>query len=82
MDKEEFMYKNKNFTEIELAILEAIGNGYYYQEIADALNISIYKCKHSMKIIINKLNAKNKTDAAIKALKLGLIKYNNTQSRK
>ena len=57
----------------ELEVLKLLAQGKSNQEIADDLIISPYTVKNHMGNIIQKLAVIDRTQAAIKAIKLGLV---------
>jgi two-component system NarL family response regulator len=61
-------------TERELSVLRCIAAGHANKEIADALSISEGTVKSHVNNIMQKLGALSRTDAAICALRKGLIK--------
>jgi len=61
----------------ELEVLDYLAEGYSNKDIAAKLNISIYTVKRHISGIIEKLAVLDRTQAAIKALKIGLIKNRN-----
>ena len=66
--------KIKNHLTIrEEEILEYIAEGKNNGEIAEKLNISVHTVKMYVKKIFEKLNVTDRTQAAIKAVKCGLI---------
>jgi len=58
----------------ELEVLDYLVEGYSNKDIAEHLNISIYTVKRHISGIIEKLAVLDRTQAAIKALKIGIIK--------
>ena len=63
----------KLLTGRELDILNCAKEGLSNEEIAEKLFISKHTSKAHISSIIKKLNAKNRTNAIYKALKLGFI---------
>jgi DNA-binding NarL/FixJ family response regulator len=63
----------KELTPRELEVLAYIVEGHSNKDIAEALEISIYTVKRHVCAIIEKLAVTDRTQAAVKALKLGLI---------
>jgi DNA-binding CsgD family transcriptional regulator len=57
----------------EREVLKLIAEGASINEAADALHLSAYTVRDYISAIIHKLDAKNRTDAAVKALKMRLI---------
>ncbi|NKE07497.1 LuxR C-terminal-related transcriptional regulator [Mesobacillus selenatarsenatis] len=57
----------------EREVLKLIAEGASINEAADALYLSSYTVRDYISAIIQKLDAKNRTDAAVKALKMRLI---------
>jgi len=60
-------------TDHELKILRYIISGYSNKEIAELLNLSEKTIKNHMTVVLAKLNASNRTQAAILAMQKGLI---------
>jgi DNA-binding NarL/FixJ family response regulator len=60
------------FTARELEILKLLGQGYGNKQIVATLNLSDATIKKHIKSIINKMGAKNRTQAVLFAVKLGL----------
>jgi two-component system, NarL family, response regulator LiaR len=63
----------KGLSPRELEVLKYIAEGLSNKEIAETLNISIFTVKRHVGNIIEKLAVDGRTQAAIKALKIGLI---------
>ena len=61
-------------TKRELEVLKLCAEGYSNVEIAEILIISRHTVKIHIEKILFKLNAPNRTCAAIKGVRLGLIK--------
>lgn len=59
-------------TQRERKILEFMTYGYDNSEIAEHIYVSIHTVKAHVSTIIKKLNAKNRTDAACKAVRIGI----------
>jgi len=57
----------------EIEILNYIAQGYFNKQIGFELNISESTVKTHVTSILNKLNAKDRTEAAVIAIKHGLI---------
>ncbi|MCM3665293.1 LuxR C-terminal-related transcriptional regulator [Mesobacillus subterraneus] len=57
----------------EREVLKLVAEGASINEAADALHLSSYTVRDYISAIIQKLDAKNRTDAAVKALKMRLI---------
>ena len=60
-------------TKRELEVLKQVVDGRTNQEIADGLFISIETVKTHMRHIMEKLRVTDRTQAAVKAMKEGLI---------
>ena len=60
----------ETLTEREMEVLFVLNQGKTNPEIAEALNISIHTAKAHILSIINKLNARNRTHAAVLGVKL------------
>jgi two-component system, NarL family, response regulator LiaR len=58
----------------ELEVLEYLAEGQANKEIAENMNISIYTVKRHISGIIEKLAVLDRTQAALKALRIGLVK--------
>ena len=58
------------FTAQELEILKLLGQGYANKQIVTAMNLSDATIKKHIKKILNKMGAKNRTQAALFAVKL------------
>ncbi len=58
----------------ELDTLRWIGEGKTDKEIAATLGLSEKTVHHHVHSLLNKLNAKNRTHAVVKALRIGLIR--------
>lgn len=56
----------------EIRILEFMTEGYDNNEIASKIYVSIHTVKAHVSTIIKKLNAKNRTEAACKAVRIGI----------
>jgi len=63
-------------TDSEQKVLTKLTKGLTNKEIADTLFISTHTVKAHLESIYEKLGAKNRVQAAIKALELGFIKIN------
>ena len=57
----------------ELQVLRHIALGLSNKEIAQSLNISVETVKEHVQNILRKLNAADRTDAAVRAVKLGVV---------
>ena len=64
--------KSKELTERELSILHEMAQGKSNREIAETLYLAEGSFKNYVSIIISKLQANDRTQAAILALKRGL----------
>ncbi|NJR71513.1 MAG: response regulator transcription factor, partial [Synechococcales cyanobacterium CRU_2_2] len=60
-------------TERELEILENIVNGCSNAQVAERLYITVGTVKTHVRNILNKLGASDRTQAAVRALRAGLI---------
>jgi DNA-binding NarL/FixJ family response regulator len=60
-------------TDRELEILELLSNGMSNQQIAQQLFLSLSTVKHYVHRIISKLEVSDRTQAAVRAIKLGLV---------
>ncbi len=63
----------KDLTERELNVLYHLARGLTNNEISSALNISVHTTKAHLESIFEKLEVKNRVQAAIKAVALELI---------
>ncbi|MCX8095006.1 MAG: response regulator transcription factor [Caldisericia bacterium] len=57
----------------ELEILKLISKGYTNQDIADKLNLSVGTVKNYVTIILQKIGARDRTEAALIAKEIGII---------
>ncbi len=64
---------SKKFTTVEIRILKLLMNGLRDFEIALVLASTKTNIDQQLKEILNKLNARSKTEAVINAIKLGVI---------
>ncbi len=64
---------SKKFTTVEIRILKLLMNGLRDFEIALVLASNKTNVEKQLKEILNKLNARSKTEAVINAIKLGII---------
>ncbi|MBI2071261.1 MAG: response regulator transcription factor [Elusimicrobia bacterium] len=62
-----------NLTKTELAILAMVGRGFSNDEISKRLESSVKTVKNHLNRIFQKLNVKNRTEAVLKGIDLGLI---------
>jgi two-component system, NarL family, response regulator LiaR len=60
-------------TESEMAILRLVAHGVENQEIAQALNYSVYTVSNRLRTIYEKLHVTNRTQAALYALRQGWV---------
>ena len=63
-----------DLTQRESALLELMVQGLSNKEIAQALSLSENTVKYHVKHILQKLGVQNRTEAAVQALKIGLLK--------
>ena len=63
----------KNLTEREMNVLYYLVSGLTNKEISKNLNISVHTTKAHLESIFEKLEVKNRVQAAIKAVALGLV---------
>jgi two-component system, NarL family, response regulator LiaR len=68
-----FINRRVQFSERELNVLELLCQGKCNADIADTLSISVHTAKYYVSSIIAKLEATDRVEAAVKAVKLGLI---------
>ena len=61
-------------TERELDVLELIVGGYSNGKIAEKLHISLGTVKTHVRHILDKLSVSDRTEAAVRALRAGLVK--------
>ena len=64
---------NIKLTKREIEVVKLLIEGFENEEIADRINISTHTVKAHISGIMKKLDAKNRTEAACKALKLQLL---------
>lgn len=64
--------KEYELTEREIMILSLMTEGFDNREIANKIYVSIHTVKAHVSSIIKKLNAKNRTHAACKAVRIGI----------
>lgn len=67
---------DRNLTERELHVLFYLAKGLTNDEIANILHISVHTVKAHLEAVYEKLVVKNRIQAAIKAVRLGLININ------
>ncbi len=60
-------------TQREREVLKLIADGASISEAAEELHLSSYTVRDYVSVIIQKLSAKNRTDAAVKAIRMNLI---------
>jgi len=60
-------------TEGEMAILRLVAQGVENQDIAQALNYSVYTVANRLRTIYEKLHVTNRTQAALHALRQGWV---------
>jgi DNA-binding NarL/FixJ family response regulator len=60
-------------TEEECRMLKCVSNGYSNKEIADTLTMPVAKVKLAFHELFKKLDARDRTHAVVKALRMGLI---------
>jgi NarL family two-component system response regulator LiaR len=63
-------------TESEMAILRLVAQGVENQDIAQALNYSVYTVSNRLRTIYEKLHVNNRTQAALYALRQGWATLN------
>jgi DNA-binding NarL/FixJ family response regulator len=63
-----------DLTQREITLLELMVKGLSNKEIAQALSLSENTVKYHVKHILQKLGAQNRTEAAVQALRIGLLK--------
>lgn len=66
--------ENSPLTERELEVLQLIVNGYSNAKIAEELYITVGTVKTHVRNILNKLSADDRTQAAVRALRSGLVR--------
>ena len=72
--EEEAILQAYPLTERELDVLELIVGGYSNNKIAEKLYISLGTVKTHVRNILDKLSASDRTEAAVRALRAGLVK--------
>ena len=70
------MLQDYGLTQRELEVLAMLATQRNSQEIAEKLNVSLQSIKNHNTRIFNKLEVRSRSEAIIKAVKLGLIKIN------
>ena len=70
---QQFGNSNGVLTQREKEVLKLIAEGATINEAATSLHLSSYTVRDYISIIIQKLAAKNRTDAAVKAIRMNLI---------
>lgn len=73
---EKILMDNNNLTERESNVLFYLAKGLTNEEIAEKLHISVHTVKAHLESIYEKLEVSNRVQAAIKALRFGLIDLN------
>lgn len=68
----ESVIKMYDLTQREMSILNYITKGYDNHEIASEIYVSVHTVKAHVSTIIKKLHAKNRTEAACKAVRTGI----------
>jgi DNA-binding NarL/FixJ family response regulator len=53
----------------ELEVLQALGQGLTYKQIADHLNVSIHTVRNYIRRVYEKLHVRSRTEAVVKYLK-------------
>lgn len=76
VEKEEKLPKVQTLTDQERTILTLVANGASNKDIAAQLNLSERTIKNYLSIIFQKLQVNNRTEAAIRAMKDGLVGHN------
>ena len=66
-------HEKPSLTQRELFILSLIAKGYNNIEISDIVNISYHTVKIHVSSILRKFNAKTRAQAAIRAVKCGIV---------
>lgn len=67
---------SKTLTEQEKNVLQYLARGLVNSEIANSLHISVHTVKAHLEAIYEKLSVRNRVQAVIKAVILGLIDLN------
>ena len=67
---------SKRLTEQEKNVLQYLARGLVNSEIANSLHISVHTVKAHLEAIYEKLSVRNRVQAVIKAVILGLIDLN------
>ena len=62
-----------NLTPREIQVLRHIGLGLSNKEIASSLGISVETVKEHVQNILRKVGANDRTDAAVRAVRMGLV---------
>ena len=71
---------NKKLTPRELLVLTLVAAGFSDRKIAEKLSISIRTVNNYVLDIRTKLNAKSRTQAAVRALKKGLLSFEEIEN--
>ena len=71
---------NKKLTPRELLVLTLVAAGFSDRKIAETLYISIRTVNNYVLDIRTKLNAKSRTQAAVRALKKGLLSFEEIEN--
>ncbi len=69
----EFGLNATSLTPKEIEILHHMAQGYLNKQIAGSLDISEQTAKNHVSSILKKLQASNRTEAVIRAMKLGIV---------
>jgi DNA-binding NarL/FixJ family response regulator len=67
-----------DLTQREITLLELMVKGLSNKEIAQALSLSENTVKYHVKHILQKLGVQNRTEAAVQALRIGLLKSDSS----
>ena len=67
-------FKQRELTERETSVIGMLASGKSNKEIAEEANMSERTAKHYVSVILQKLQAANRTEAVVNAIKRGLVK--------
>ncbi len=71
--QERRQFKQRILTERETSIIEMLASGKSNKEIAEMAKMGERTAKHHVSVILQKLQATNRTEAVVNAIKLGLV---------
>ncbi len=71
--QERRQFKQRVLTERETLVIGMLASGKSNKEIAEDAKMSERTAKHYVSVILQKLQATNRTEAVVNAIKLGLV---------